>query len=156
MISLEESALFTNHVQNLSQSTKRDVEIVEEVPAGFRVVNVEDGGVYDQKAGTITWTLAELPPGKTVELGVRLQAESTGELQSRVKGSTSDGDAVPIRARVRVEQNIPRANCSRIAPPLPVLLRTLPLPVTSPAPSRMLLTPGLRCTSSAVLSLADD
>ena len=99
--------VFTNHVQNLSQSTKRDVEIVEEVPAGFRVVHVEDGGIYDQRAGTITWTLASLPPGQTVELGVRLQAESTGELQSRVKGSTSDGVAVPIRARVRVEQNLP-------------------------------------------------
>jgi hypothetical protein len=116
VIGMDETVLFTNHVQNLSTQTQRDVEIVEEVPIGFRVVQVEDGGVYNQQAGTITWTLAELPQDQTIELGVLLKAEGLGELESRVKASASEGEAVPIRARVQVEriparQSAPQAPC---------------------------------------------
>lgn len=103
-IGINEAVLFTNHVQNLSTASQNDVEVIEEVPKGFRVVKVEDDGVYDRQTGTITWTLAALPRGETVEFGVVLQAASQGELESRVKGSTSEGEAVPIRARVQAEQ----------------------------------------------------
>lgn len=104
IIGLEESVLFTNHVQNLSATTQREVEIVETVPTGFRVIKVEEGGVYDRQSGTITWTLASLPEGQSIELGVVLAAETQGEFESRVKATTSEGEAVPIRARVQVER----------------------------------------------------
>ncbi len=100
-VSLDESIVFTNHVENLTASPQQDVKIVESVPAGFRVVQVEDAGVYDREAGTVTWELASLPPAETRTLSVRLQAGSAGELTSRVKGSTRTGDAVPILARVQ-------------------------------------------------------
>ncbi|MCA9068815.1 MAG: hypothetical protein KDA84_07830, partial [Planctomycetaceae bacterium] len=103
-MALDESVLFTNHVQNLSNATQRGVSIVEKVPKGYRVLRVQDGGLYDGRDQTITWNLASLPAGKTVELSVRLQAESTGELISRVKGSTKEGKAVPILARVFVDR----------------------------------------------------
>ena len=90
-VSLDESIVFTNHVQNLMDSPQQDVKIVETVPAGFRVIEVEDQGIYNPEAGTITWELASLPPGETANLSVRLQAETPGELTSRVKGSTSAG-----------------------------------------------------------------
>ncbi len=103
-ISLQETVLFTNYVQNLTQSTQRDVKIVEQVPQGFKVVRVEEQGVFDRRSGTITWNLAALPPGETAKLSVQLQAESTGELLSHVKGSTRTGKALPILARVRVNR----------------------------------------------------
>lgn len=103
-IALEETVLFTNHVQNLSNTTQRNVSIVEEVPKGYRVLRVEDGGLYDRRDHTITWNLASLPAGKIVKLDVRLQAESTGELVSRVTGSTREGKAIPILARVLVDR----------------------------------------------------
>ncbi len=99
-VSVNETVLFTNHVQNLTQFAQRNVEIVEHVPDGFQVVNVEDRGHYNRQAGTITWNLASLPAGETAKLGVRLKAQRMGVLQSRVKGETNEGEAVPIRARI--------------------------------------------------------
>jgi DUF971 family protein len=71
-VSPEETVLFTNHVQNLTQAAQRNVEIVEQVPAGFRVIRVEADGIYDRQSGTITWQLASLAPGETAKLGVHL------------------------------------------------------------------------------------
>ncbi len=101
IVSLDESVLFTNHVENLADAPQRNVTVVETVPAGFRVVEVEDQGIYNREAGTIIWQIAALPAGETAKLGVRLQAEKPGELTSRVTGSASQGNAVPIRARVQ-------------------------------------------------------
>ena len=101
-MAMSETVLFTNHVQNLSGAMQHDLEIIEQVPAGFRVVEVENEGIYDRVSNTITWQIASLPAGETAKLGVRLEARSTGEVVSRVKGSSREGQAVPIRARVQV------------------------------------------------------
>ena len=103
-VKLAESVWFANHVQNLSGEMQRDLEITEQVPAGFRVLQVQDGGRFDQTAGTITWNLASLPAGGTAKLGVLLKAETSGEMVSRVKCSSREGQAVPILARVYAGQ----------------------------------------------------
>lgn len=74
-----ETKAFTVSVGNASGtnvSTAHEVLVVDTVPAGTEPVTINDGGVWNAGARTITWTVASLAPGATKALTYTVQVES--------------------------------------------------------------------------------
>lgn len=125
-----QSSLFTNYVKNTSRDEVTRVEIVESVPAGLEVVRVHNAGQFDSRTRTIRWTVDRMRSGETAKLGVTLRPRLTGDIHSRIEGTTANGAAVPIDAHVKVrdESRRPGPTATRERASLPVKRRkVLPL-----------------------------
>jgi uncharacterized repeat protein (TIGR01451 family) len=55
----------------------QDVRLVDTLPANVSFVSADNGGVYDQNAGTVTWSLGDITPTKngSVTLVVKVNAD---------------------------------------------------------------------------------
>lgn len=74
-----ETKAFTVTVSNASSSnvsTAHDVVVVDTLPAGTEPVTINDGGVWNAGARTITWTVAALAPGASKALTYTVQIEN--------------------------------------------------------------------------------
>lgn len=57
-------------------STAHDVVVVDTLPAGTEPTTIDDGGVWNAGARTITWTVASLAPGASKALTYAVQVEN--------------------------------------------------------------------------------
>lgn len=71
-IAADELAVFTIAVRNQGEVASGQITIVDQVPVGMRPEFVSTGGAYDPSSRRITWTVASVGPGRTIELAVSM------------------------------------------------------------------------------------
>lgn len=78
-VSPDEVKAFTVTASNASGtgiSTAHDLQVVDTLPTGTEPVTINDGGVWNAAARTITWTVASLAPGASKALTYTVQVEN--------------------------------------------------------------------------------
>lgn len=122
-------------------STAHDVVVVDTVPAGTEPVTINQGGVWDATARTITWTRATTPTLGAIAPGGSVALTYTAEVESPATGgttytntvkahTTSLGDDVAgVRSSTSTSTTAPdyTANASKV---LSVVLPTITKDVT--------------------------
>lgn len=68
-------------ITNLGDRTATGVTVTDIVPEGIDVVEVSNGGNYDQGQGKITWELGELEAGESVDLMATIKVRGDYEIE---------------------------------------------------------------------------
>jgi uncharacterized repeat protein (TIGR01451 family) len=76
---LDRHATFVFKVTNPGTAVANHVNLVDHIPAGFKVVAASDGGQHDFVSRTVSWFLGDLPPDKPKEVRLELVAVNPGE-----------------------------------------------------------------------------
>jgi uncharacterized repeat protein (TIGR01451 family) len=61
------------------------ITVQTQLPDGFVLVQVSDGGVLDQEKGQVNWKLPGLPAGGTKSIGLKLHASAAGDVVLRTE-----------------------------------------------------------------------
>src|SRR5205085_6786516 len=69
---LERKAMYTFKVTNPGDATAGNVTLTDLVPAGLKVVQVENGGRHDVANRLVTWFLGEISPGQSREVSLEV------------------------------------------------------------------------------------
>ena len=118
---VDRKAAYTIKVKNPGPAPIDNVQLLENVPDGFRFVEASSGGSYDRQAKQVAWFVGRLEANETATVGVQLIAVEAGdhrlnaaakadfgvigeaETNTRVKGSprvtievTEDDDPVEV------------------------------------------------------------
>ena len=86
-----------------------NVTVVDDLPEDFGTPsNISDGGVYDDLANTITWTLVDVADGTTLTYDVTIGATTAAGAGTRVlQGCYLDHDDLYSRYRVLSRRTTP-------------------------------------------------
>ncbi|QDT17348.1 DUF11 domain-containing protein [Alienimonas californiensis] len=93
---------YKNVVTNVSQAPAPPVQVVETVPSGLKFASATAGGRFDAAARTVSWDVPALPPGRSTTLGVTLEAEAAGQLDSVVSLQTGGRTEAELVAATEV------------------------------------------------------
>jgi hypothetical protein len=94
---LDRHAVVTFKVTNPGTATANQVNLVDEVPLGFKFVSATGGGRHDFVSRTVKWFLGDLAPEKSKEVTVELVAVNPGEHKNKAvltaaRGLRSEGE----------------------------------------------------------------
>ena len=112
-------ARFENRLQNLTSEPLTDVTVVETVPEGVEVVDVEDGGTYDSATRTVAWEVDRIPADGRVSCRVTLRFPREGRNWSDVSVASLNGSLDKRRFVEDVEPPatpVENAQRERVAP----------------------------------------
>lgn len=65
-------------VRNPGPAVVNNVQVFDDVPAGFRFASATSGGTYDRTTNQVAWFVGRLEPEQTAELGVEFVATDIG------------------------------------------------------------------------------
>ncbi|HZZ79260.1 MAG TPA: hypothetical protein VFE62_12130 [Gemmataceae bacterium] len=99
---LQRHAVYTLKVTNPGSAPASNVEVQELIPAGFKLHQVH-GGKYHEGTRMVSWTIAELAPGKSKELSVDLIPTEIGEHRLIAHAKTPRGLKSEAEVRTIVE-----------------------------------------------------
>ncbi|WP_166823647.1 COG1361 family protein [Thalassoroseus pseudoceratinae] len=102
-ITVGRAVTFTNHVENHTDRDLQRIRVEEFVPNGMEVVDVGQGGIYDEVTHRITWNLSLIPAHQTRTLDVTLRPQDTGPHRTEVSATVGEDSAMPIIARVEAK-----------------------------------------------------
>ncbi|HID23929.1 MAG TPA: DUF11 domain-containing protein [Planctomycetaceae bacterium] len=84
-------ARYTIRVSNAGGTATNNVRVTHQLPAGFRFVEADNGGSFDDTNRTVRWFIGRLEPGETRELHVELDAADLGEFVHRIVATCEQG-----------------------------------------------------------------
>jgi uncharacterized repeat protein (TIGR01451 family) len=85
----------------------RNVVLTCQVPAGFRFQSATDGGIYNSKPRTVTWTWNELPANSRTEVRLDTEALQPGDGTYLVYLTAANGLKAQADLSTRVEEPSP-------------------------------------------------
>jgi uncharacterized repeat protein (TIGR01451 family) len=100
---LDRHAVYTFKVSNPGTATANHVNLINEVPLGFKFVAASGGGRHDFVSRTVTWFLGDLPPEKTKEVKMELVAVNPGEHKNKAVVTAARGLRAESEALTRIE-----------------------------------------------------
>uniref|UniRef100_A0A7C4LN53 DUF11 domain-containing protein n=1 Tax=Schlesneria paludicola TaxID=360056 RepID=A0A7C4LN53_9PLAN len=95
--------MVVNQVGNEGDRPVARVQVTEVVPAGFEFVEASQGGRFDPKTRTITWTVGPVAPGEEQSVSATLLPKSTGRYEGTVTAAGMTGSVATVKASVTVE-----------------------------------------------------
>jgi uncharacterized repeat protein (TIGR01451 family) len=100
---LERAATYTLSVSNPGTAPARQVQLLAELPPGFKFVSANNAGRYDEQTRTVQWLLEELPIKETGTVSVTAIPVEIGEQTLRLRGTAERGLSVEKEQPVLVE-----------------------------------------------------
>ncbi len=100
---LDRKATYKITVSNPGDAAAANVLVHDVVPAGFKYVNSDNGGRYDQATRTVSWFVGEIGAGQNREMNIELQATNTGEFVHEVTAQAARGLKSNHRMPVKIE-----------------------------------------------------
>lgn len=76
---VDRQATYSIRVHNPGPSPADNVQVIDDVPSGFRFVDASSGGTFDAEARQVAWFVGRLEPHETTEVQVQLIATEPGE-----------------------------------------------------------------------------
>jgi len=76
---VDRKAEYTINVKNPGPGVIENVQLQEEIPAGFRFVEASSGGSFDQQARRVAWFVGRLEPNQSANVALHLVAIEAGE-----------------------------------------------------------------------------
>ncbi|HEY4309274.1 MAG TPA: hypothetical protein VGN12_07460 [Pirellulales bacterium] len=76
---VDRRAAYTITVQNPGPAPIDNVQLLEQVPEGFRFVEASSGGNYDRNVRQVAWFVGRLEANETATVGVQLMAVEAGD-----------------------------------------------------------------------------
>lgn len=100
---LDRKATYKITVTNPGDASAANVLVHDALPGGFKYINSDNGGRYDQATRTVSWFVGEIGAGQTRELNVELQATNAGEFVHEVTAQAARGLKANHKLPVKVE-----------------------------------------------------
>jgi uncharacterized repeat protein (TIGR01451 family) len=76
--------VYSFSVRNAGDGIARNVVVEDVLPTGARVVSARPSAVYAADAERVTWRLAALPPGMSMDFALTVRADAAGTVANRV------------------------------------------------------------------------
>jgi uncharacterized repeat protein (TIGR01451 family) len=99
---LDRHAVYTFKVTNPGTATANHVNLVNEVPLGFRFCAATDGGRHDFVSRNVTWFLGDLGPETSKEVKLDLVAVNPGEHKNKAIVTAARG----LRSETEIDTRI--------------------------------------------------
>ncbi|NOX54378.1 MAG: DUF11 domain-containing protein [Planctomycetes bacterium] len=96
-------ARYTVTVSNDGGAATNNVRVTHQLPSGFRFIEADNGGSFDQSSRTVRWFIGRLEPGETRQLHVELDAVSLGEFVHRVAATCEQGANAETETETKVD-----------------------------------------------------
>jgi uncharacterized repeat protein (TIGR01451 family) len=100
---LDRHAVFTFKVTNPGTATATHVNVIDEVPLGFKFVSATANGRHDFVNRTVTWFLGDIGPEKTKEVTLELVAVNPGEHKNKATATAARGLRCEGEVATRIE-----------------------------------------------------
>lgn len=100
---LDRKATYTFKVTNPGDAAVSDVTLCDVVPAGFKVVAVDNGGKHDEVSRAVSWRLGEIGPGQSREVTMDLLCANSGEFTHNVVAQAAHCVKSECEVTTRVE-----------------------------------------------------
>lgn len=84
------------------QETAATVIITDELSTGVDFVSASNGGVYDEAAHTVTWTLDNVPSGGSGKVSLVVQVNETAAVRVENSATVQVGDGDPLPTNIVV------------------------------------------------------
>lgn len=88
---LDRKAAYGLKITNPGDAAASNVFITQVVPSGFKFVQADSGGQYDEANRSIKWFIGELAPTQSKEVKCELMAIATGDFTHKVMAHASRG-----------------------------------------------------------------
>ena len=100
---LDRKATYVLKVTNGGDAAATGVIATQQIPTGFKLISADAGGKYAATAGTITWDVGDIGPGKAKELKCELLATGTGDFPHKAIVTGDRGLRAENSVTTRVE-----------------------------------------------------
>jgi len=100
---VDRRAAYTITVQNPGPAPIDNVQVVENVPEGFRFVEATSGGNFDRNVRQVSWFVGRLEANETATVGVQLLAAEAGDHRLNVAAKADCGVIGETEAVTRVK-----------------------------------------------------
>jgi len=100
---LGREATYTLTVKNPGTAPAQYVELVAHLPGGLSFVSADNNGSYDETAGTVRWSLEELPVEEVAQVELATMPVEAGEQIIRFSTSDKSGLSAETQQPVLVE-----------------------------------------------------
>ncbi len=100
---VERQANYVIRLENPGPAPINNVQVIENVPAGFQFVEATAGGDYDSDARQVAWFVGRLEPNATTTVEVKLIPAELGEHTVTTEVTADAGVTATAHATTRVE-----------------------------------------------------
>jgi uncharacterized repeat protein (TIGR01451 family) len=130
--------VYTLAVENVGPEVAHGVRLSDQLPTGlsFLTATVATGGACAQSDGTVTCELGDLADGDTIEVALKLRADSAGLVRNIAEVVAAPADPEPASNRSAV-----RTEVLALAPPPPPPVEPPPPPPVEPPPPPVIPPP---------------
>lgn len=96
-------AAYTVHVQNDGSVATDNVRVMHKVPEGMTFVSAGQGGQYDEATRLLTWFVARLDQGQSLDLSATFGCEQMGSFTHFIRATTEQGSVSDSQFTTNVE-----------------------------------------------------
>ncbi len=100
---VDRRAAYTITVQNPGPAPIDNVQLLEQVPEGFRFVEASSGGNYDRNVRQVAWFVGRLDANETATVGVQLIAVEAGDHRLNAAAKADCGVVGEAQTTTRVK-----------------------------------------------------